>query len=75
MQTRATNARDTVLLLLRAHVGAGEGAGSRGAAAGVRDRLHTCPEVHVVVSSSVCVCVKRIVRALPAHAFGGYTEV
>lgn len=61
-RTHATSALATVPVLLRARVGAGEGAGSRGAAAGVRDRRHTCPEVHIVVSSSACGCEKVCAR-------------
>ena len=64
-RTHATSALATVPVLLRFRVGAGEGAGSRGAAAGVRDRRHTCPEVHMVVR---CVYM-YMVRMEPRRAF------
>lgn len=64
-RTHATSALATVAVLLRARVGAGEGAGSRGAAAGVRDRRQTCSEVHMVVR---CMYI-YMVRVEPRRAF------
>ncbi len=63
-RTHATSALAT-MPVLRAGVGAGEGAGSRGAAAGVRDSRHTCPEVHMVVR---CVYI-YVLRVEPRRAF------